>query len=107
MRPSESTLPEEQLPGPEIDQSVKDAIGYVSQYMEGNDDWVDIKIEIMNTVRPELRRKFSRRDQATREQVPNDFDVAVICEYTRVSGVTPVVRTLAARKALRSGASDE
>ena len=107
MRPSGSTLPEGQRSGPEIDQAVKDAISYVSQYMEGNDDWVDIKIEIMNTVRPELRRKFSRRDQATREQVPNDFDVAVICEYARVSGITPVVRTLAERKALRSGVSDE
>ena len=100
-------MSEGQRSGPEIDQTVRDAITYVSQYMGDNDDWVDIKIEIMNSVRPELRRKFSRRDQATREQVPNDFDVAVICEYARVSGITPVVRTLAERKALRSGLSDE
>jgi hypothetical protein len=76
---------------------------YVAQYMGEHDDWVDIKIEIMNCVRPELRRLFSRRDPHTREQVPNDHDHAVIDEYHRVSGVRPVVRTLVQRRAMRSG----
>ena len=107
MRSSESTWLEGQQSDPDLDQTVREAISYVAQYMGDNDDWVDIKIEIMNSVRPELRRKFSRRDQVTREQSPNDFDIAVLCEYERVSGIRPIIRTLAERKAMRSGVSDE
>lgn len=106
MKSSSDTLLERQC-DPRIDQVVIDAVVYVSQYMGDHDDWVDIKIEIMNNLRPELRRMFSRRDQATREQVPNDFDNAVMREYMRLTGIMPVVRTIAERKALRSGVTDE
>lgn len=70
--------------------------------MGDDDDWVDIKIEIMNSLRPEIRRLFSRRDQATREQLPNDFDRAVMRLYESVSGVPPVVRTLEERRLRRA-----
>lgn len=70
--------------------------------MGDDDDWVDIKIEIMNSLRPELRRLFSRRDQATREQVPSDFDRAVMRMYESASGVALVVRTLEERKCRRA-----
>jgi hypothetical protein len=90
-----------------VDPAVVRAVHYVAKYMGSHDDWVDIKIEIMNNLRPELRRLFSRRDQQTREQVPNEFDRAVMREYSLVSGVTPVVRTLAERRALRSGIDSE
>ncbi len=86
--------------------AVLEAISYVSKYMGDSDDWVDIKIEIMNSLRPELRRSFSRRDQATREQQPNGFDNAVREEYMRLTGILPVVRTLAERRALRSGVDE-
>lgn len=91
----------------QVDAQVAKAISYVAQYMGDSDDWVDIKIEIMNNLRPEMRRLFSRRDQQTREQVPSEFDRAVMREYERVSGIALVVRTLAERRALRSGVSDE
>ena len=104
---SSSVTSQERLSDPRIDPIVLAAIMYVSEYMGDHDDWVDIKIEIMNSLRPELRRLFSRRDQATREQVPNDFDNAVRREYMRVTGILPVVRTIAERKALRSGVDGE
>ncbi len=91
----------------QLDPRVLAAVSYVAQYMGDCDDWVDIKVEIMNTLRPELRRMFSRRDRKTYRQVMNDFDRAVWDEYTRVSGVQLVLRTLEERKALRSGVSDE
>jgi len=108
VRQSEDAWQERPLQSePEIDPVVQEAVRYVARYMGDIDDWVDIKIEIMNNVRPELRRKFSRRDQITREQSPNDFDMAVLDEYERVSGIRPIIRTLAERKAMRSGVSDE
>lgn len=107
MRSSDSTSQESQREESSLDQPILEAISYVAKYMGEHDDWVDIKIEIMNSVRPELRRKFSRRDQATREQVPNDFDRAVWEQYQRVSGVTLVVRTIAERRSMRTGLADD
>jgi hypothetical protein len=71
--------------------------------MGDNDDWVDVKIEIMNSLRPELRRLFSRRDQATRDQVVSEFDRAVMDRYNSVSGVSLVVRPLRERQIRRTG----
>lgn len=107
MRQSSDTSSEGQRDRCELDPTIRSAIEYVAQYMGKHDDWVDIKIEIMNGIRPELRRMFSRRDPHTREQVPNTHDLAVIEEYHRVSGVRPIVRTLAERRAMRSGIEDE
>ena len=107
MRQSESTSATGEFEGARIDPVVDQAILYVAQYMGSHDDWVDIKIEIMNSVRPELRRLFSRRDQATREQVPSEFDRAVMRRYAEVAGVDPVVRTIRERREMRSGGHDE
>jgi len=90
-----------------LDPRILSAITYVAQYMGDCDDWVDIKIEIMNSIRPELRRLFSRRSQQTYEQVVSEFDRAVWDEYVRVSGVTLVLRTVEERRALRTGVADE
>ena len=81
---------------------ILDAVREAAQYMGEEDDWVAIKIQIMNSVRPELRRLFSRRDQTTRDQIVSDFDRAVMIEYERASGVAPVVRTLRDRQDRRS-----
>ena len=114
MRQSKCTSSEEQndsrssqTTASDLETAVLRSIAYVAQYMGDHDDWVDIKIEIMNGVRPELRRRFSRRDQLTREQVPNDFDRAVIIEYSRVSGVDLIIRTLSQRRSMRTGAAEE
>ncbi len=84
-----------------------EAVQHVASYMGDRDDWVDVKKEIMRCVRPELRRLFSRRDQATRDQRPNDFDLAVLEMYSELSGVRMVIRTLAERQALRACLEDE
>ena len=91
----------------QLDPRVAAAVAYVAQYMGDCDDWVDIKVQIMNSLHSDLRRLFSRRDRKTYRQVMNDFDRAVWDEYSRVSGVQLVLRTLEQRKALRSGVSDE
>ena len=101
MKSSGSTS-RESVPQAELHPSVVEAVLYVSKYMGEDDDWVDIKIEIMNSLRPELRRLFSRRDQATREQVPSDFDREVMRLYEESSGVKLVVRTLEERKLRRA-----
>lgn len=107
MKSLNDTLQEDQQEKFSLDPAVTEMISYVAKYMGDHDDWVDIKIEIMNNLRPELRKKFSRRDQVTREQVPNDFDRAVWEQYKKVSGVTLVVRTIAERHAMRTGLTDE
>lgn len=103
MRQSASTSREGWDASKGLPEPVVEAVKYVSLYMGENDDWVDVKIEIMNSLRPDLRRLFSRRDQATRDQIVSDFDRAVIDLYSSVSGVSLVVRTLRERQDRRSG----
>lgn len=107
MKQSESTSRKGQSAPSHIPETVQEAVRLVAVCMGGWDDWVDIKIQVMNSVNPDQRRLFSRRDQKTREQVPNDFDRAVMRLYEDVSGVTPVVRTLRERRELRSGVADD
>ena len=107
MRSSESTLRSDSAASIEIPQPVWEAIQHVASYMGERDDWVDVKKEIMRCVRPELRRLFSRRDQATRDQRPNDFDRAVLAMYSEMTGNRMVIRTLAERQALRACLADE
>ena len=107
MKSLSDTLQEGQQEESSLEPAVLEMISYVAKYMGDHDDWVDIKIEIMNNLRPELRKKFSRRDQVTREQVPSDFDRSVWEQYKKVSGVTLVVRTIAERRTMRTGLTDE
>ena len=107
MKSLSDTLQEGQREESSLEPAVLEMISYVAKYMGDHDDWVDIKIEIMNNLRPELRKKFSRRDQVTREQVPSDFDRSVWEQYKKVSGVTLVVRTLAERRTMRTGLTEE
>lgn len=107
MRSSESTLRSVSAASIEIPSPVREAVQQVASYMGERDDWVDVKKEIMRCVRPELRRLFSRRDQATRDQRPNDFDLAVLALYSEISGTRLVIRTLAERQALRACLEDE
>ena len=107
MRQSVSTSSEGWDASSGLPEQVASAVDYVATYLGDNDDWVDVKIEIMNSLRPELRRLFSRRDQATRDQVVSEFDRAVMERYNSVSGVSLVVRPLRERQIRRTGLASD
>ena len=85
-----------------IPKRVVEEIREVSQYAGNCDDWVTIKKEIMKSCPPNLRKLFSRRDPITKEQVPNDFDMAVKEEFEKLSGRKLVIRSLSQRRDLSS-----
>ena len=70
-----------------IPEKILQAIKEVAAYADSTDDWVRVKIEIMNRVPWQLRTNFSRRDQKTKEQWLNDFEKAVIEEWKKITGV--------------------
>ena len=70
----------------------------VSKYVGNCDDWVTIKKEIMKGIPSSLRKNFSRRHPITKEQIPNNFDMLVISEYRKISGISLKIRTLSERK---------
>mgnify|MGYP001598673632 FL=1 len=70
-----------------IPEKILQAIKEVAAYADSTDDWVRVKIEIMNRVPWQLRTNFSRRDQKTKEQWLNDFDKEVIEEWKKITGV--------------------
>lgn len=54
-------------------------------YAGSVDDWLVIKKELLKCLPPRLRRDFSRRDEKTKKQTLNDFDIAVAQEWSRLS----------------------
>jgi len=81
-----------------IPDRIAQQIREVSCYVGNCDDWVTIKKEIMRGIPSGLRKLFSRRHPITKEQVPNDFDIAVKEEYEKVSGIDLKIRTRSERK---------
>ena len=45
-----------------------------------------------------MRKLFSRRDPITKEQSPNEFDLAVIDYYYETTGIKLKIRTLDERR---------
>jgi len=70
----------------------------VSEFAGGCDDWVTIKIEIMQRLHPSLRRLFSTRDRITKEQSLNDFEKDLVERYRQKTGIDLIVRTREERR---------
>ena len=81
-----------------IPDRIVEEIAEIAKYADSCDDWVTIKKEIMKSIPSSLRRNFSTRHPITKEQVPNEFDKAVIEHYRKVTGITLKVRTRKERK---------
>jgi hypothetical protein len=81
-----------------IPPKIIDQISLISQYAEDCDDWVTIKKEIMKSIPSQMRKLFSRRDPITKEQSPNEFDLAVIDYYYETTGIKLKIRTLDERR---------
>jgi len=74
------------------------ALDEIASFAEGCDDWVTIKIEIMQRLHPSLRRLFSTRDSITKEQSLNDFERDLVERYKQKTGIDLIVRTREERR---------
>src|SRR3990167_8092367 len=72
--------------GVEIDQEILSALEIVYSYAAEVDDWLTIKKELVKIITPTKRGLFSRRDEITKRQVPNDLDRAVAAKWSELTG---------------------
>jgi hypothetical protein len=72
----------------------------VASYVGDCDDWVTIKKEVMRGIPPALRKNFSTRHPKSKEQWLNPFEMQLIENYEKLTGITLVLRTLAERREL-------
>ncbi|MAG27616.1 hypothetical protein CMI47_18945 [Candidatus Pacearchaeota archaeon] len=82
----------------QINDRIKEQVDFVASYAEDCDDWVTIKKQIMLGIPSQLRKNFSRRDQKTKEQWLNAFEIELINYYKELTGITLLLRTLAERR---------
>jgi len=84
----------------QINDRIREQVEFVASYAGDCDDWVTIKKQIMLGIPSHLRKNFSRRDQKTKEQWLNDFEIYLISYYKDLTGVDLKLRTLAERREL-------
>jgi hypothetical protein len=83
----------------EVDPSpVYYALESVAKFSGDCDDWVTIKVEIMQRLNPFYRRFFSTRDPKTKEQSMNDFEISLAERFRDLTGRTLILRTREQRR---------
>lgn len=75
-----------------LSKQLKEKIEWTILYV-GNecDDWLRIKMEIINNTTNDERVKFSRRHQNSWKQIVNDFDKEVMDYWYKRTGVKLVI----------------
>lgn len=89
---------------PSLDPSIVDpssvysTLESVAKFSGDCDDWVTIKIEIMQRLNPYHRRFFSTRDPKTKEQSMNGFEIQLAEKFLALTGTTLILRTREQRR---------
>jgi hypothetical protein len=71
----------------QIPSQILEQLKITYQIMGDSDDWMQFKKLILNSIRSELRSKFSRRDAKTKKQSLNEFEKHLIIEYYNLTGI--------------------
>ena len=82
----------------ESDNKIKEAFEFVASYESECDDWIEIKKEVMKLLPSNLRKRFSRRDQKTKNHHLNNFEKEMINYYHELTGIKLVLRSLNERR---------
>ena len=59
----------------------------IAPYLDDCDDWMVLKKLLLRSIPSEQRRLFSTRDPVTKKQSLNDFEMNIIEEYYKLTGV--------------------
>lgn len=71
-----------------IPDRILDEMTEIATYLDDCDDWMVLKKLLLRSIPSELRRLFSTRDPVTKKQSLNAFEVKIIEEYYKRTGVT-------------------
>lgn len=70
-----------------IGEEIENTILALSPAMNKNDEWIKLKRLLLVSLHPEVRSKFSRRDDITKKQKSlNEFEKKILKHYEDVTG---------------------
>ena len=70
-----------------LGEEIENTILALSPAMDKNDEWFKLKRLLLVSLHPEVRSKFSRRDDITKKQSSlNDFEKKVLMRYESITG---------------------
>ena len=70
-----------------IGEEIENTILMLSPAMDKNDEWLKLKRLLLVSLHPEVRSKFSRRDDVTKKQPSlNEFEKKVLTRYESITG---------------------
>lgn len=71
-----------------VSEKVLEKIKYVASYIQNaTDDWLDVKKQILITLRPEERKMFSRRHKTSKKHFLNEKELYIIEFWKEITGV--------------------
>lgn len=71
----------------QIPERILEEVEQIAPMLGDKDDWMTVKKLLLLSLPPKLRTNFSTRDPKTKKQSLNDFELALIDEYEKRTGV--------------------
>jgi len=68
------------------EEAIDESLNFVARYTSSVSDWITIKKELLKSLPPQYRKRFSTRDPVTKKQSMNDFEISLSKKWESITG---------------------
>jgi hypothetical protein len=68
------------------EEAIDASLNFVARYAADVSDWITIKKELLKSLPPQCRKRFSTRDPITKKQSMNDFEISLAKKWESITG---------------------
>ena len=68
------------------EEAIDESLNFVARYAANISDWITIKKELLKSLPPQYRKRFSTRDPVTKKQSMNDFEISLSKKWESITG---------------------
>jgi len=68
------------------EEAINESLNFVAKYAGNVSDWVVVKKELLKSLPPQYRKRFSTRDPVTKKQSMNDFEISLTKKWESITG---------------------
>ncbi len=65
---------------------MNESLNFVARYAGNVSDWIIVKKELLKSLPPQYRKRFSTRDPVTKKQSMNDFEISLAKKWESITG---------------------
>jgi hypothetical protein len=68
------------------EEAMNESLNFVARYAGNVSDWIIVKKELLKSLPPQYRKRFSTRDPVTKKQSMNDFEISLAKKWESITG---------------------